>query len=231
MCIRDRAKISELETQSQSSEEDRKRLEARFEAKAAEADRISKANQDQESEISRLRSKTEQLEQERTNLELKASRAMKKAKAAREELSSAQTEFAFHDKRSLVNKKKSNSASTKKVAKKTVAKPKTARTTKTSSGSTKSVQAKKGSSKSKPDSLKKIEGIGPKIEQLLHAAGIKTFRKLANSSQKKLATILKDAGPRFASKSPETWPEQAKLAADGEWDKLQKLQDLSLIHI
>ena len=79
--------------------------------------------------------------------------------------------------------------------------------------------------KGKKDDLKKIEGIGPKIEQLFHEAGIYTFEELANSTNKKRLEILGAAGPRFKMHNPKTWAQQAKLAADGKWEELQKLQD------
>jgi predicted flap endonuclease-1-like 5' DNA nuclease len=75
------------------------------------------------------------------------------------------------------------------------------------------------------DNLKKIEGIGPKIEQLLKAEGIKTFAKLAATNPDVLYEYLKAAGPRFQIHSPATWPEQAALARDGKWDELKVLQD------
>ena len=74
-----------------------------------------------------------------------------------------------------------------------------------------------------PDDLKKIEGIGPKISKLLAEKGIKTFGQLANSSTNEIQSILDEAHIRIAN--PATWAEQAKLAADGEWDHLEKLQD------
>jgi predicted flap endonuclease-1-like 5' DNA nuclease len=77
----------------------------------------------------------------------------------------------------------------------------------------------------KPDDLKKIEGIGPKIEKLCNAAGISTFRELANTSIQVLQKILDDGGPAFRLADPATWPQQADLAADGKWDELKKLQD------
>ncbi len=46
-----------------------------------------------------------------------------------------------------------------------------------------------------PDDLKLIEGIGPKIEQLLHAAGIQTFSQLADAN---VDTLKVDAGCQFA---------------------------------
>ncbi|MBC8496999.1 MAG: hypothetical protein H8D37_04990 [Chloroflexi bacterium] len=39
----------------------------------------------------------------------------------------------------------------------------------------------------------------------------------------KLQTLLDDAGIRLGN--PATWPEQARLAASGDWDALEKLQD------
>ena len=77
----------------------------------------------------------------------------------------------------------------------------------------------------KPDKLTKIEGIGPKIAEHLGAAGIITFADLAGAPISKLKEILENAGPRFKMHSPDTWPQQAQLAADGKWDELDKLQD------
>lgn len=72
--------------------------------------------------------------------------------------------------------------------------------------------------------LKIIEGIGPKIERILHDAGIKTFADLAAISVAALEKIVREeAGIRVAF--PETWPEQAKLAAAGEWSALETLQE------
>ena len=75
------------------------------------------------------------------------------------------------------------------------------------------------------DEYKKIEGIGPKIEELLHAAGLASFADLAGASKDKLKGILADAGSRYTMHDPTTWPQQAQLAADGKWDELKKLQD------
>ena len=75
------------------------------------------------------------------------------------------------------------------------------------------------------DDLRKIEGIGVKISQLLNAAGIYTFAQLAGTEITRLRIILKEAGPRFQLADPETWPEQAALAARGAWEELRTLQD------
>lgn len=74
------------------------------------------------------------------------------------------------------------------------------------------------------DDLKIIEGIGPKIEGILHEAGIFTFAALAVASVAHLEQIVREeAGIRVAF--PDTWPEQARLAAAGDWNALEKLQD------
>ena len=94
----------------------------------------------------------------------------------------------------------------KKAAKKETAKPKKA-------------AAKKG------DDLKKIEGIGPKIAEIFTKAGIDTYEKLANTDVAKLKEVLEAAGSTYASKVPDSWPKQAKMAAEGKWDELKKWQD------
>ena len=73
------------------------------------------------------------------------------------------------------------------------------------------------------DDLKRIEGIGPKISGLLQAAGIATFAKLASTDVVHLLQIVRDAGITIAD--PTTWPEQAALAAEGEWERLEVLQE------
>ena len=74
----------------------------------------------------------------------------------------------------------------------------------------------------KPDDLRKIEGIGPKIQTTLQAAGIQTYAQLAAKKPADLKQILVDAGIRLGN--PTTWPEQAALAAAEDWDQLKTLQ-------
>ncbi len=75
-----------------------------------------------------------------------------------------------------------------------------------------------------PDDLILIEGIGPKINELLNKAGIVSFAQLAATSLQRLNQILDAAGPRFRLADPQTWPEQAALARDGKWEAFQALQ-------
>ena len=72
------------------------------------------------------------------------------------------------------------------------------------------------------DDLKVIEGIGPKIASTLQAAGISTFVQLAGQTPEVLKQILVDGGVRIGY--PETWSEQAALAAKGDWDALEAFQ-------
>ena len=74
----------------------------------------------------------------------------------------------------------------------------------------------------KADDLKKVEGIGPKISETLAAAGITTFAKLASATPEAIAKIISDVRGNHVT---DTWPAQAKLAADGKWDELKKWQD------
>lgn len=86
-------------------------------------------------------------------------------------------------------------------------------------------KVKKATKSVKGDDLKKIEGIGPKIAELFNQAGIVTFDDLSKAEIGKLESILSEAGARYASHNPSTWPEQAGLAASGKWDELKELQD------
>jgi large subunit ribosomal protein L21 len=92
-------------------------------------------------------------------------------------------------------------------------------------------EVKKAAPKAKPavkkptgkaDDLKKIEGIGPKIAETLVAAGIATYADLAKAKPAKISEIIEGVRGNHV---PDTWPQQAELAADGKWDELKALQD------
>lgn len=72
------------------------------------------------------------------------------------------------------------------------------------------------------DDLQKIEGIGPKISSILKKAGINNFAKLGSLEPGQIKTILDQNNIRLAV--PDTWPEQARMAARGSWQKLEELQ-------
>lgn len=77
----------------------------------------------------------------------------------------------------------------------------------------------------KADDLKIVEGIGPKIEKLLNEAGILTLKELSITTSEQLKSILLNAGEHFRIHDPSTWPEQARLAASSEFEKLKAYQD------
>lgn len=79
--------------------------------------------------------------------------------------------------------------------------------------------------KYKTNDLKIVEGIGPKIAELLNKAGIDTWKKLSVTTPEKIKEILEAAGPQFNIHDPSTWPAQAGLADNGNWDALKKIQD------
>lgn len=85
-------------------------------------------------------------------------------------------------------------------------------------------KASGGDAANEKDDLKKIEGIGPKIESILHKEGILTFAKLADTEETTLKEILLRQGERFRVHNPQTWPLQATLARDKKWDELKLLQ-------
>jgi predicted flap endonuclease-1-like 5' DNA nuclease len=77
-----------------------------------------------------------------------------------------------------------------------------------------------------PDDLKIIEGIGPKFSSVLAAAGITTFAQLAATEVGRVEEILEAESPRLRRLAdPGTWPEQARLAAAGDWEGLAALQE------
>jgi predicted flap endonuclease-1-like 5' DNA nuclease len=75
------------------------------------------------------------------------------------------------------------------------------------------------------DDLKIVEGIGPKIEELLNNAGIQSFAQLADTSAARLNEILEAAGPRYQMHDPGTWAQQSALCRDNKWTELKILQD------
>jgi len=75
------------------------------------------------------------------------------------------------------------------------------------------------------DDLKIIEGIGPKIEELLHAKDIRTFEQLSQTAPDAIKEILAEAGSRFTMHDPTTWSQQAQLLFEGKFEEFQKLCD------
>ncbi len=77
----------------------------------------------------------------------------------------------------------------------------------------------------KEDDLTIIEGIGPKISELLKVNGISTYRDLATHPAYKIKEILESAGSNYAMHDPSSWAEQAILASSEKWDELASLKE------
>jgi predicted flap endonuclease-1-like 5' DNA nuclease len=73
------------------------------------------------------------------------------------------------------------------------------------------------------DDLTVIEGIGPDTAVVLMDAGITTFDHLAETNVDQLEEILRDQ--KMSLMDPETWPEQARMAAQGRMDDLRRYQE------
>jgi NADH-quinone oxidoreductase subunit I len=77
-----------------------------------------------------------------------------------------------------------------------------------------------------PDDLQRVEGIGPKIAAALQTAGITTFAQLADTEVDRIRQILESADPNLLRLAdPSTWPRQARLAASGKWEALERWQE------
>ncbi len=75
------------------------------------------------------------------------------------------------------------------------------------------------------DDLTLIEGVGPRAVEFFGEEGITTWKQISEMTPEACKAILEKAGGRFAQQDPSTWPEQAKLAVQGEWQKLFDWQE------
>lgn len=69
-----------------------------------------------------------------------------------------------------------------------------------------------------------IEGIGPKINQILQEKGITTFEELAQTPSTEIKEILLAAGSRYKMHDPTTWSMQADMVAQGKMEELAQWQ-------
>lgn len=67
-----------------------------------------------------------------------------------------------------------------------------------------------------------IEGIGPKVAQLLYDKGVKSFKALIDMPVENIKTWLKENKLQFID--PTTWAEQAKLADEGKMVEFEALK-------
>ena len=72
------------------------------------------------------------------------------------------------------------------------------------------------------DDLEIIDGIGPKIAGALRAAGIDSFKKLANATEDQLRQILTGAQVRYPGTTLPFWAQQAAYAARQDWEGFKK---------
>lgn len=80
--------------------------------------------------------------------------------------------------------------------------------------------------KVRSNDLTVIEGIGPKIADMLQRdGGIRTWWELHCTDVAALRALLEAAGPRFQVHDPDSWPHQAGLLASGEWQQFKTLVD------
>ena len=92
-------------------------------------------------------------------------------------------------------------------------------------GAAKKAAKVRGKARDGSDDLELIEGVGPKIAELLKAAGIDTFDALAKAPVEKVQEVLEAGGSNFNLAKPQTWAEQAALAASGDWSAFDKLTE------
>lgn len=75
-----------------------------------------------------------------------------------------------------------------------------------------------------PDDLTRINGIGTVFQTVLNDAGIQSYADLAQATVDELEAIIEASG-RSRPGRLETWPQQAALAAKGDWDGLGRYVD------
>jgi large subunit ribosomal protein L21 len=73
------------------------------------------------------------------------------------------------------------------------------------------------------DDLSRILNVTPQIVDILHTAGIHSYRELAAADPAHLKELLEAAGLQSVDAS--TWPQQGRFAAGGKWKQLQNLQN------
>ena len=88
------------------------------------------------------------------------------------------------------------------------------------------IDAPRGSPKETPDvrdDFRKLKGIGPKTADTLQSAGILTFEQIGLMKTEIFTEMLSDLG--LSTRNAVFWQDQARLAAAGDWKKLEKLQN------
>ena len=79
-------------------------------------------------------------------------------------------------------------------------------------------------SKLKNTNYQLIEGVGPKMNQLLIKEGIKSWTELASYSPGEIRGLLDKHGDKYKILDVRTWSKQASYASKGQWEKLIQYQ-------
>lgn len=74
------------------------------------------------------------------------------------------------------------------------------------------------------DKLQIFEGLGPKMEQFLNQLNVYTWDQLARQDAVFLKKKLEALDPKYRILETESWPKQAALARDRQWQKLIEYQ-------
>ena len=74
------------------------------------------------------------------------------------------------------------------------------------------------------DDLTRLTGIGPKLAEAMKAAEIRSYAQLTNMSTEEISQALAGSNIRYTKANAESWAEQAKLAAAGDWKGLKAHQ-------
>ncbi len=74
------------------------------------------------------------------------------------------------------------------------------------------------------EDLKVIEGIGPKVENILKANHIYSYVDLATTPVSALLSLLEENPEIGQFHEPQSWPQQSLLAAQGRWVDLEALK-------
>jgi predicted flap endonuclease-1-like 5' DNA nuclease len=79
--------------------------------------------------------------------------------------------------------------------------------------------------KLKNNNLQIIEGIGPKMDEVLKKHNVTTWADIASKTAKDLRVLLDKENPkRYKIIDPTTWSDQAQLAVDAKWAELIDMQ-------
>lgn len=201
--------FSQLKEHLQTSADPEKKEAPKKEEKKADAKAEEKAEEETVAEVPDM--KTEETLTE--EVKDKAEQAIRAEEA--EETEEAEK---------VAEAEKAEEAGKAEEAEKKVEAGKAVKAEKAEAKSEEKAESKPKAKAAKGDDLKKVEGIGPKIAEILQEAGVNSYAALAGKSVDDLKEILENAGSRYKMFDPATWPEQAKLAADGKWDDLKELQ-------